>query len=66
MADDREYLTAAEFAALPSDAHHIVWQAHADGKVSAVPAITGAGNGMRRYRRAQVRAVLREAAEARG
>lgn len=65
MTDDkREYLTAAEFAALPSRAQHAVWQAHKDGLVDSVPASRSAG-GPLRYHRAQVEALLEETGVAR-
>lgn len=52
MADDSEYMTVAEFAALPSDAQIAVWQAHAGRRVDAVPE-----GQVLRYRRAQVLAL---------
>jgi hypothetical protein len=55
MPDDLEYMTAEEFADLPSDAHHTVWAAHAKGLVDASAANGGV---MRRYHRAQVIALL--------
>lgn len=55
MPDDSEYMTVAEFAALPSDAHHAVWAAHAERRVDAVAALQ-----VLRYRRDQVLALLRE------
>lgn len=60
MADDREYMTVAEFAALPSGAQHAVWQAHADKRVGVIPV-----GGVYRYHRAQVLALLRETEAAR-
>jgi hypothetical protein len=56
LPDDREYMTPVEFAALPSDVHHAVWAAAADKRVGAVPA---SGSAPRRYRRAQVQAIMR-------
>lgn len=56
-ADDREWLTAAEFAALGANARHAVWDAHRGGLVEGMPATPGTP--MLRYRRDQVRAVLR-------
>jgi hypothetical protein len=61
--DDR-YMTPAQFAGLPSSVHHAVWQAHADGRVNAVPS-TPRGL-MLRYRRDQVEALMGELAEAAG
>jgi hypothetical protein len=60
--DDREYMTSAEFAALPSGAHHAVWAAHAARRVDAVPATSPSGP--LRYRRDQVQAILRQLAVA--
>lgn len=53
--DDPEWLTVAEFAELDSDAQHAVWKAHAEKRVAAVSL-----NGLRRYRRRDVEAVLAE------
>jgi hypothetical protein len=53
MPDD--YMTPEEFAALPSDAHHAVWRAHAAGRLDSVPECN-----VRRYHRAQVLALLGE------
>jgi len=63
-APDGEYMTPAQFAELPAAVHHAVWQAHADGRVSAVPS-TPRGL-MLRYRRDQVEALMGELAEAAG
>lgn len=60
MADDREYLTVDEFAALPSAAHHAVWRAQAERRVDVVPV-----HDVLRYHRAQVLAILRELESAR-
>jgi hypothetical protein len=57
---DDEYMTVAEFAALPSAAHHAVWQAHAGKRVDVIPVAR-----VYRYHRAQVLALLREAEAAR-
>lgn len=56
--DDSEYMTVAEFAALPSDAHHAVWRAHHEKRLDSVPE-----GGVRRYHRAQVLALLGELEE---
>jgi len=61
---DNGYMTAVEFAELPAAVHHAVWQAHADGRVSAVPS-TPRGL-MLRYRRDQVEALMGGLAEAAG
>ena len=58
MPDLSEYMTVDEFAALPSEANFAVWRAHAEKRVAAVPASAATPNGMRRYHRAQVKAVL--------
>lgn len=50
--DDSEYMTVAEFAALPSGAHHAVW---ADRSISTIEL---SGGNIRRYHRAQVLALL--------
>ena len=55
MPDDSEYMTVEQFAALPSGAQIAVWQAHAAGRVEAVPE-----GGIYRYRRAQVLALLEQ------
>lgn len=60
MPDAREYMTVEEFAALPSEAHHAVWQAQADRRIDVFPV-----NNVYRYRRAQVTALLRELAASR-
>jgi len=65
MPDDREYMTAGEFAGLPSGAQITVWQAHAEGRVGAVPVQPSRTGGTLRYHRAQVLALLREAEAAR-
>lgn len=57
-----EYMTPAEFADLPSDAHHAVWAAHAGGRVDA--ARYGAPGSVLVYNRAQVAGLLREMAVA--
>lgn len=57
MADPRVYMTPAEFAALPADVHHAVWQAAAEHRVDTVPSIPcGRGCSML-YRRDQVQAI---------
>ena len=66
MADDREYMTPREFSALTSDAQHAVWDAHAKRRVEAIRTSAGSANGMLRYHRGQVLALLREAEERRG
>ncbi len=66
MADDREYMTPREFAALTSDARHAVWDAHANRRVEAIRTSAGSANGMLRYHRGQVMALLREAEASRG
>lgn len=53
--DDSEYLTADEFAALPTDAQIAVWTAQAQGRVRSV--VSGSG-GISRYSRADVAALL--------
>lgn len=53
-ADDSDYMTVEEFAALTSDAHHAVWAA--GGTVDTIQ--VGGNGGIRRYHRAQVRALL--------
>jgi len=53
VTDDSEYMTVAEFAALPSSAHHAVWAA--GDRIATIRAGTG---GIRRYHRAQVLALL--------
>lgn len=53
-----EYLTVEEFAALPSDAQNAVWSADID----VIPAVPAIPNGIRRYHRAQVQALLAETA----
>jgi hypothetical protein len=55
MPDESEFMTVAQFAELPSDAQIAVWQAHAAGRVEAVPE-----GGIYRYRRDQVLALLGE------
>ena len=51
-----EYMTPAEFADLPADAHHAVWAAHQEGRVDG----TRLGTGSRTYvyNRAQVAELL--------
>jgi hypothetical protein len=56
-------MTVEEFAALPSDVHHAVWQAARECRIDAVP-VSAQGTTCR-YRRSQVlalQALLREAA----
>lgn len=62
MAD--EYMTVAEFAELPSDVHHAVWKAHAEHRISAVPAHPGASGSVCRYRRDQVLEIAKAAGHA--
>jgi hypothetical protein len=59
--DDSDYMTVAEFAALPSDAQIAVWQAHAEKRLDAIPECN-----VKRYHRAQVLALLGELEAARG
>ncbi len=66
MADLSEYMTPKEFARLSSDAHHAVWQAHADRRIDAVPATASGRAGTLVYNRAQVLALVRETAVTRG
>ncbi|MGH6656555.1 MAG: hypothetical protein ACRDVE_15290 [Actinocrinis sp.] len=61
--DGDPYMTVAEFAALPSDLHHAVWLAAAQGRMEFLDAGPGS---TRRYRRAQVLALLAGTAETRG
>ena len=56
-----EYMSAAEFAALTTREQMAVWEAVERGLVAWVPA-----GSMRRYRRAQVRALLQPAEVSRG
>jgi len=64
MSDLSEYMTPAEFAALPSVAHHAVWRAHAERRFdTARPANPG---DPRIYNRAQVLELLRKTAWTRG
>jgi hypothetical protein len=53
---DDDYMTPAEFAALPSDQQHAVWAAHHRGLVDA----TGKPWQSHRYHREQVLALLRD------
>jgi hypothetical protein len=57
---DDEYMTVEEFAALTSDEQHAIWKAHAERRIDAIPECN-----VKRYHRAQARAVLREAEAAR-
>jgi hypothetical protein len=60
---DSEFMTAAEFAALPADTHHAVWKAAGEGRVATMPASGEGGTGtIRRYHRAQVLGLLGRAA----
>ena len=52
-----EYLTPAEFADLPADAHHAVWAAHQEGRVDGTRWPPGSGT-VYVYSRAQVAALL--------
>ena len=56
--DDRDYLTVAEFAALPSAAQITVWQAHAKRQVESVPVNASSVGSTHRYRRDQVSELL--------
>jgi hypothetical protein len=52
-----EYMTPAEFADLPSDAHHAVWAAHREGRVDGTRWPPRGGTVLV-YNRAQVRKLL--------
>ena len=65
MRDLSEYMTAAEFAGLPSAAHHAVWRAHNEGRIGSVPASRSASACTRLFHRAQVARLLAETAAAR-
>ncbi len=54
--DDGLYMTVEEFADLPSDVHHAVWKAHAEGQICSL-AVSRAINTIYRYDRAQVLAI---------
>lgn len=56
--DDERYMSVGLFAALPSGVHHAVWKALAEGRIDAVPAEPGTPNGILRYDRAQVVAIM--------
>jgi hypothetical protein len=58
--DERDYMTAREFAALPAAAHHVVWAAADHGLIDTIPA---GGGGIRRWHRAQVRELLNPSPE---
>jgi hypothetical protein len=58
MPDRLEFMTPAEFAGLSSDAHHTVWRAHAEGRISSVPASAKSPKGMRLFHRAQAETLL--------
>jgi hypothetical protein len=59
------YMAPAEFAALPSAAHHAVWAAYAEKRIDAIGPPRSPGD-PRRYNRAQVLELLRETAVTRG
>ncbi|HMH90006.1 MAG TPA: hypothetical protein VK586_02860 [Streptosporangiaceae bacterium] len=61
MTDLSEYMTRAEFAALPSAAHHAVWQAHKEKRIDSDPPVPVSGKPLV-YNRAQVLALLAETA----
>jgi non-ribosomal peptide synthetase component F len=56
---DDEYMTLAEFAALPSAVHHAVWRAWAEHRIDAVPVTPSTTSTTYRYDRAQVQAIAR-------
>ena len=60
LADDSEYMTVKEFAALPSDDQHAVWAA-GERLIDTIPA--GGGDGIRRWHRAQVLELLNPGGE---
>lgn len=64
LPDDREYMTPAEFAALPSDVHHAVWAAFNANTIDSLPGKKADQSRPQRYRRDQVHAVMRELLEA--
>jgi hypothetical protein len=59
LRDDREYMTPAEFAALPSDVHHAVWAAFNANAIDSFPGKHADQSRPQRYRRVQVQAVMR-------
>jgi len=61
-----EYMTGDEFAGLPSEVHHAVWQAYAERRIDAVPACPSTTGTVYRYHRAQVQEIARELAVSRG
>lgn len=61
MPDSGEYMTPAEFAGLPSDAHHAVWRAHNEGRIDSVPATRSPTACTRLFHRDQVTRLLAEA-----
>jgi len=63
--DPRVYMRPAEFARLPAAVRHAVWDLHAVRRIDAVPWSTQPG-GTLVYNRAQVLALLRGTAAARG
>ncbi len=65
MADLSEYMTRAEFAALPSAAHHAVWRALTEKRIDAAYWQPSKHGSIRVYNRAQVLALLAETAAAR-
>lgn len=60
LPDDREYMTPAEFAALPSEVHHAVWAAFNANAIDSFPGKETNQSRPQRYNRAQVQAVMRE------
>lgn len=61
--DADPFMTVAEFAALPAEAHHAVWQAvrgRGGDRIDTIPA-----GGILRYHREQVRGLLAELAVSR-
>jgi hypothetical protein len=63
--DDDEYMTPAEFAALPSDVHHAVWAAFNANAIDSFPGKKADQSRPQRYHRDQVQAVMRELEAAR-
>jgi hypothetical protein len=57
--DDREYMTPAEFAALPPDVHHAVWAAFNANAIDSFPGKETDQSRPQRYNRAQVQALIR-------
>jgi hypothetical protein len=65
LADDREYMTPMEFASLRSDVHHAVWAAFNANAIDSVPGKETDQSRPQRYRRDQVRAIIRDLEAAR-